>query len=991
MTPRLRRALPRWFLQSLGAIVIAGWGATTPVGAQTAARPLEPLFGIGFDAPLDSGADLPADLGSNAPDRRHAIHIRLVISRARLESVPGSIDFSALDARLAAYAQRPGVDVYLDLRGMPGTTDQLDGWIRFARSVSVHCGSRVAGYVIGLGGSAPSTTDASTLAFILKATAVELRATAARPSVTLGGLTVDDEARLDALYRADVAPYLDAVAADSTAAALRLAPIVERAAPRHALLALGVPLGDRPADAARRLAEQHLSILGTRVTGVTYAASADAVTAARPTVDAIRDLADEPLATLDERAADVVLSPPPVAAGTHRLLFGLTSAATYFVISGTTQPTEFGLIESSGVRPTLRDPVTRTTHAPDRFAYDPVARRATMLLPALSSPLIVDWSLPGGPRIDRTEVSTEVLPTLAEIIARHQQAQAVQDAMVRRYIVDATMTQFFRPNAADSGYDVATEDRFFVEGRDVEFEERSFRLNGTAWGPDRPAFPLLQAEKVLSLPLDLRLTTDYRYVLEGVDNVDGRACFVVRFEPVRPNQSLFRGTVWIDRERYLKVKVHTIQTALGAPMLSSEETQRFARVGEFEGRDVLLLVDLIGRQNVLIAGRSLLVERHLAFRDFHLNPSDFESARAAARASDHVMYRDTEKGLRYLVKEGGERVVDPGTTTKAKAMLFGVNIDPAYDFPLPLGGLNYLNFSFLGPESQLAVLYGGVLALINVQRPHLFGRSIDGSADLFAIAVPSSDRVYDAAGELAAQRLLTVPFSTGLNVGWRASEHLRILGSYTFRYDWFGHERTTVDTFVVPTSTATHGAGTGVEWRQHGYGLALNAGTFIRSTWKPWGDQTTPFDPSSRRYDRYSASLSRDFFSGVQKVHLNAGYYGGRRLDRFSQYQFGLFDEHRLHGVPSSGVRFSELAMARASYAFNLLDQYRAEVSFDQAFGRDRLVAHDWQRITGIGVGLVLRGPRKTIVKADIGKSMLPARYRRPGSVVVQVQVLKPL
>ena len=43
---------------------------------------------------------------------------------------------------------------------------------------------------------------------------------------------------------------------------------------------------------------------------------------------------------------------------------------------------------------------------------------------------------------------------------------------------------------------------------------------------------MLQAEKVLSLPLDLRLTNDYRYALEGVADVNGRECFVLRFDPV---------------------------------------------------------------------------------------------------------------------------------------------------------------------------------------------------------------------------------------------------------------------------------------------------------------------------------------------------------------------------------------------------------------------------------------------------------------------------
>ena len=40
------------------------------------------------------------------------------------------------------------------------------------------------------------------------------------------------------------------------------------------------------------------------------------------------------------------------------------------------------------------------------------------------------------------------------------------------------------------------------------------------------------------------------------------------------------------------------------------------------------------------------------------------------------------------------------------------------------------------------------------------------SVDFFGIAVPSTDRLYDAKGSLDAKRVLTWPLSTGLNVGW---------------------------------------------------------------------------------------------------------------------------------------------------------------------------------------------------------------------------------
>ena len=66
---------------------------------------------------------------------------------------------------------------------------------------------------------------------------------------------------------------------------------------------------------------------------------------------------------------------------------------------------------------------------------------------------------------------------------------------------------------------------------------------------------------------------------------------------------------------------------------------------------------------------------------------------------------------------------------------------------------------------------------------------------------------------------------------------------------------------------------------------------------------------------KYSVGVSRNvFFGPFQKLLVNGGVVRGKNLDRFVQYQFGMFDDTRIHGVPASGVRFGELAMVRGSY-----------------------------------------------------------------------------
>ena len=96
-------------------------------------------------------------------------------------------------------------------------------------------------------------------------------------------------------------------------------------------------------------------------------------------------------------------------------------------------------------------------------------------------------------------------------------------------------------------------------------------------------------------------------------------------------------------------------------------------------------------------------------------------------------------------------------------------------------------------------------------------------------------------------------------------------------------------------------------------------------------------------------------------------------------------------GVPASGVRFQQLGAVRGSYSFNIFEQYRLDLFLERAWGRDRTFDDTWQPITGIGAAVNLRAPWNTMLRADVGKSFLPDRYRGVGSATLQVMILKPL
>jgi hypothetical protein len=899
-----------------------------------------------------------------------------------------------LDGRLAALGARH-VPVWLTVPA-PATEQDVDAWRSALRALLDTRGSALHIVEVSVDRQA-----ARVAAFAVQVAATEVRTSREAIRVALGGPAVIDQGRREEIYRADLAPYVDLVTTRDGGDAELSSWLHRIDSSASVIVAASAADGG---DAVRRVVDATLQDLGTDVALRAWPAIGSTAAALRSLLPLSDLLADEVMLldpavaglTLQVGGANVTPSLP------HRLLFDSRTFATYLVYWGdaANQPLHMSLVLPVEGVPGVHDVVAGGRAQATAVARDQGTGRVQADAPLTGRPMVVDFNEGASEvMIERSGVSAERQLTIGEIIARHQQQQRAQDAIVKNYIATVRMQQHFRPTVADNGmsssYDVLTENRYFVAGADVEWEELSFSVNGSKFGVDRPPFPLLQPEKVLSLPLQLRFDAGYTYRLAGTERVDGFDCYVVKFDPVRMDSALYKGTVWIDRKTFARVRVHAVQGGLAAPVISNEETQHYAPV-VVGNRPVFLFNGLSARQIVLIAGRNLLVEKSVEFSDFRVNDAEFDRARGSARESDRVMYRETDRGLRYYVKENGRRVVSDRPTNHAKALALGTTIDPSYAYPLPMFGIDYLNFQFGSPDQQLAMLFAGVLAAGNIQRSRIGHTRLDASVDFFGIAAPSSDRVYNATTEAKGERVLTWPETTGLNLGWQATPFQKASFQYQFRFDGYTRDTTTAETFDVPSSTVTHGLGGAWEYRRGGYSLLLNGSWFGRASWEPWGARqpgeiaATTTSPST--YEKYQASLSRDFYlSAFQKLHFNGAWFSGHDLDRFSRYQFGLFDDTRIHGVPASGVRYGELAMARGSYSLNVFEQYRLDLYLDQAWGRDDAGHGPWDPITGFGTAVNLRTPWNTILRVDFGKSFLPARYGSLGSTVFQILLLKPL
>jgi hypothetical protein len=946
--------------------------------AARAAAAAEPLRGLAIEETV--GSSVPASTG-NFPVAAH-----LEIDLARL-SLP------TFDARLAQYRARTQ-PVILVLHA-PNPAD-LETWRTGLRALVERERGKVAGYQFG-----PASTtlpDAAQYAFFAKQTSTLIRSIDQDASVAIGPIPVAAADWLTRVYAEGIAPYVDdvAIAGPITqddegfrAAVERMSGIVEQQDPTSGVWLGPIVIGGPAASAGRAIVESMLRSAGSRVSLTIVQGPAGAIDQAIAAAGRLRGLFTGELVALDQQSihwrrggTDVT---PHVSS---RLLYSTSGGGTYLIYRTASAAAALDLeADVSMSSPAAIDPFTgvATRLTPPARERGQPAKLTVRAGPATQ---VIDFNYGQPTYASAAEARRETLPPVEEIIAREQAAQTAQDAALHNYAAHLRIEMHFHPSAADPAYNIVTENALFADAGGAEWAEQSFSLNGATWTSNRPSFPLLQPEKVLSLPLDLRLTADYRYRLTGVETVDGRAAFVVAFDPVVESKALYRGTVWIDRQTFARLRVSAVETRGAGVVQSNEEEQEFAIVGEMAGRAIRLPTHLTSRQTMLVAGRTILNEREQRLTEVRLNPADFDAMRSAARRGNQVMYRDTEAGVRYLVKRGETRVVSENLTTSTKAFAMGADIDPSFDYPLPIAGLDILDFNFLNHDLQLALLFGGVIAIGNVQRAGLWNGRVDASVDFFGIALNSNDSVFDGSGEKRGERVLSRPASAGFNAGIRLSPSHKIIGRVELRHDSYSRADLTAADFVVPSSTTTLGAGAGYEFRRRGYSVTANAAAYRRSAWTPWG--AGAFDAETRTYTRYDAGVSKDFvFSTFQTVHLNGQYFGGRRLDRFSMYQFGLFDATRMHGVPSA-VRFADLAMARGSYSFNLFDQYRLDLFLDQAVGRDA-AGGSWQSVTGVGASVTLRGPRSTLFRADVGRSRLPSMYRGAGSTVVQIMILKPL
>ncbi|MEO8188714.1 MAG: hypothetical protein ABI682_00115 [Acidobacteriota bacterium] len=601
---------------------------------------------------------------------------------------------------------------------------------------------------------------------------------------------------------------------------------------------------------------------------------------------------------------------------------------------------------------------------------------------------------PGGETRSAVEVGATRGLTAEEIVARERAWEAGQRERVESYVGDMNASLRFRVADVNETFDLTIRGPFFYRrGEAADWQWNEFFLNGVKWkGKTLPKLPILQPEKVTTLPLDLRLSEDYAYELKGEGAVEGRRAYHVAYTPKSSvaTKAVYRGSVWIDKQTFALLRRDSIQMNLKGETLSNVQTEHYRPVPGHP--DLMLPLEITGTQVFSTAGRTTAIERDVVLQSVEVNSPDFVERRAKAYASESQMIRDTDIGMRNLIPDPatpGARIVETKVSRKSTFAILGGFYDKSLDYPIPLIGIQHFNFDLFGKGKQLSVFFAGALLTTNYSDPAFLGSRFDFGADLFGAAVAFGDVSYRNGAQVTAEKIKHLPAVLQLNLGHPLGPYLKASLGVFAKYDNYQRDKDTGPNFVTPVDTITNGAELKLVANLSGFNASVSGNYFRRGKWEPWGDPaTSEYQPSQKDYFRWDANISKDqYFSGFRKLHVGLSYLGGTDLDRFSKYEFGAFSGHPLRGFQSGSLRTERAYLANVSYGINIEDIIRFEGFYDQALLNDRVSGFKNTYFSGAGLLASLNGPWKnSLFRAEIG---VPVVSHGVSGYVINVLLLK--
>jgi hypothetical protein len=992
-----------------------GLAAATVAGAALALLP--PLFGasperpapawtheVGLEVDLSAAGELAGIARDTGTDGRGLVALTPLDLEDAAAQDPALETIAAALRTLRGIGVRPVVSLHFSGRSLPGPAEpeRMRSWEQALAALARLGESDLAAVTLVL----PEDLEAASLSavelgYLIKRTSVALR-TVRRDLAVLLDLPTPLERLLAPLLAEDVGPYVDGVclAAPPEAEAEWVrgqAQDLFRLRPGMRLLTRGWS-----ASSPEAAVLAYLRAVGAGASGVLFGE-----------IGADGAEAWQVLARLREQVPDRM---PPAPAAKVRFLGAdgaevrvehghffdpeaFEAVVWYRSDPGAPAKVEAVVGTSDATAPAVFDPLSGDLRWVSLWVPDRKTRTTRFDVPLRQAPLLMHYRREIGSAGERGDLSVERerIPPVEEILARHQEFQAAQDRRLRRWIADATIELHYSVGTAGANFDLTYKSRLYADPEGTtEWEHRSLEFNGAPYrGKKLPDLPYVLPERVVEVPLRLTLNKDYTYRLVGRDGLDGVECWLVEFEPVDPARRLYRGRVWIDSRTYARRRLSAVQTAVESPLISVEDDLRFEPIDTGDG-PLWVLSRARGQQVITISGRNLILVRELTFRDFQINPADFEARREAALASPAFIVRESERGYETLIRrDDGTREARPSGIQKTLMLLGGVFYNEAVSVPVPLAGVNYFDFKAGGRNLHLEVFAAGAFNFANLTDPDFLGTKWEVGADLVTRAFPLTDRYLRSeeggeGEEIEAFGVDDITQGLSFNAGRPLGPFLKFTGFYEIEYARYSRDEDTRAAFVTPSDTFVHALEARLDFDRRGTSVRIFGRAARRSRWEPWGfpDAALPalgpeasapgfglgslleeFDPDARDYIQYGASVSRLWTPGLlTTLRGEAAWMQGEDLDRFSKFQFSSLGSLRLQGFGGSGVRFDQGGIARGTYTFKVGPLLRLDASLEHARVRDRALGRrDYLGFTGAGLAGNFTLPAGWVVRLGYG------------------------
>ena len=804
-------------------------------------------------------------------------------------------------------------------------------------------------------------------AFLIKKAAVAVTGASDRATFVAGPLAADPE-ELRALYREEVAAYLDLVAlapgSDLESAIATLAELD----PGKPVVLDGVPWPARPEETVALAAEAASS--GVDV--ILFDAAASTVPDLAPLKVLVREL-----------RGSLVFDPYGVRGAGGRAWSFVREDLDLRVIA--TAPPNAAEVELVFADSHLRAPtLVDLGGGDDRSLYD-TKRGAEGLTVRVDDPgdvVLLRLERPSADELagfdEFVDVSGDLSMPVEEILRRLQSFEDDQARRLDHY--QATRSLHLRFQSMQGAFEVSYSGDFFSRpDGGFDWVWRDFFIGGVKWKSKKlPKVPLIQPEKVASLPAEIRFTKDYEYRLRGTATIDGRDCWVVDFKPLTaaPGRSLHRGTVWVDREVFARVRTRATQVGLEGSVLSNEETFFFTPVDEtgkaaaWSRESYILPLRISGQQTLSILSATLPVEVETVLEDIRINGEDFDHKREIALASEATMLRDTADGLRYLKKDdSGERYVESELDSNRLFVLGGVFWDESVDYPLPLAGVNYLDLDFKDTGAQVDVFFAGAFLAAGIADPQLFGSRWNGGANVNGLFFKAGDELYRDGEIVPEEEIRRRSASADVFVGRPLARFLSFELTYGLNKDDYSRADDTADDFVLPRDTLTHSFKAGLQYNRAGYRLRLSGTANRRASWDFWGlPGNDEYHPDQADYRRWRASFAKTWWlPKFRRVALSLEHLNGSNLDRFSGYDFGIFGSSTVSGYQSGLVTAEKASGAHLSAGINYFDKVRFNFKTDAVWASNAMTGLDNELLAGIGLDGTLTLPWQLIMNFEAG------------------------